>query len=72
MKKCFVYLRVSTAEQANEGYSIENQKRVCIEFAKIKGYHVEQVFIDDGKSGRTTDRPALQEMLKILNEKSNL
>ncbi|OGK41519.1 hypothetical protein A2954_00765 [Candidatus Roizmanbacteria bacterium RIFCSPLOWO2_01_FULL_37_12] len=68
MKNCFIYLRVSTLEQSNEGFSIENQKRTCIEFAKLKGYHVKQVFIDD-KSGRTTDRPALQEMLKIINKK---
>lgn len=65
MKNCFIYLRVSTEEQAKEGFSIENQKRACIEFAKSKGYHVKRVFIDDGKSARTTDRAALQEMLKL-------
>ena len=71
MKNCYIYLRVSTDEQAKEGFSIENQKRACIEFAKLHGFHVKQIFIEDGKSARTTDRPALQEMLKLINAKNN-
>src|SRR3989344_8273824 len=68
MKNCYIYLRVSTDEQAREGFSIENQKRACVDFAQMRGYHVKQVFIEDGKSARTTDRAALQEMLKAVRE----
>jgi site-specific DNA recombinase len=68
MKDCYVYVRVSTDEQANEGFSIENQKRACLEYAKTCGYHVKRVFHDDGKSARTTDRPAFQELLRTAKE----
>ncbi len=68
MKNCYIYIRVSTDEQANEGFSIENQKRACLDYAQMYGYHVKKVFEDGGKSGRTTDRPAFQELLKVVNE----
>ena len=69
MKNCFVYIRVSTDEQATEGYSLDNQKRACREYAVNKGYHVKGYFVDDGKSGRTANRPEFQEMLGKLKEK---
>ena len=68
MKTTYIYLRVSTDEQAREGFSIENQRKACVDFAQMRGYHVKQVFIEDGKSARTTDRAALQEMLKAVRE----
>lgn len=68
MKNCYVYLRVSTDEQANEGFSIDNQKRACLDYAQMYGYHAKSVFEDGGKSGRTTDRPAFQEMLRVVKE----
>lgn len=68
MKKASVYVRVSTEEQAKEGFSVDNQKRACEEHARNFGYQVLKVFIDDGKSGRTTERPAFQEMLKMAKE----
>lgn len=68
MLTCYIYLRVSTDEQATEGFSLENQKRSCVEYAKNHGYHVKHIFLDDGKSGRTTQRPAFQELLKAIDE----
>lgn len=68
MKNCYIYLRVSTDEQAKEGFSIDNQKRACVEYAQMYGYHVKRIFLDDGKSGRTTDRPAFQELLIAVKE----
>lgn len=69
MKNCFIYIRVSTDTQATEGYSLDNQKRACREYATNKGYHPKEIFVDDGKSGRTTVRPEFQEMLKKLKAK---
>ncbi len=68
MKNSYIYLRVSTDEQANEGFSLENQKRSCLDYAQMHSYHVKRVFEDGGKSGRSTDRPAFQELLKLLKE----
>ncbi len=68
MKNCYIYLRVSTEEQATEGFSIDNQKKACIDYAQMCGYHIKGVFKDEGKSGRTTDRPAFQELLEVIKE----
>ena len=38
MEKAVIYARVSSEEQAKHGFSIENQKRQCEEFADaLKG-----------------------------------
>lgn len=68
MKNCYIYLRVSTDEQATEGFSLENQKRACIDYAHNHGYHPKRIFLDDGKSGRTTHRPAFQDLLKAIDD----
>lgn len=68
MKTCYIYIRVSTDEQATEGFSIENQKRACKEYAINNGYHIKRIFVEDGKSARTTDRAAFQEMFSTLRE----
>ena len=68
MKTCYIYLRVSTDEQATEGFSLENQKRACTDYAASHDYHVKRIFLDDGKSGRTTQRPAFQDLLKNVEE----
>ena len=69
MNSCYIYIRVSTDEQAKEGFSIDNQKRACIEYCSLHNYTATNVFVEDGRSARTTDRPALQEMLKGLRDK---
>ncbi|MDP3973934.1 MAG: recombinase family protein [Candidatus Daviesbacteria bacterium] len=68
MKNAYLYIRVSTEEQAHEGFSIDNQKRACMEYAQMHTYHIKRTFQEDGKSARTTDRPAFQELLKELEE----
>ena len=49
MKKAVIYARVSSEEQAKHGFSIDNQKRQCIEFAERNGYYVDKIFIDEIK-----------------------
>lgn len=63
MEKSLIYCRVSTDEQANEGYSLDAQERFCKKFAEDRGYVVAGVFRDEGRSGTNLDRPALQDML---------
>lgn len=69
MKKACVYTRVSTAEQANEGYSIEEQERMCKAAIESKGWIYVKTFSDPGISGRTMDRPGLQEMMTAIRNK---
>jgi len=68
MTQCLVYCRVSTEEQADKGYSLDTQEKLCREFAERNGYRVAGVFRDEGKSGTTLDRPALQDLLAKCTE----
>ena len=68
MKVAF-YLRVSTEDQAKEGYSLEVQREYLESFAKCEGFVVFKVYQDDGISGYSKDRPALKELLKDAKEK---
>ena len=35
-----IYIRVSTKEQAEEGYSLDAQKRILQEYCKAKKYNI--------------------------------
>jgi len=67
MIDCYVYIRVSTEEQKKKGFSPDNQIRQCREYAELHKYHIKGIFDDSGRSGRTTDRPELQNLLKALD-----
>lgn len=43
MEKAVIYARVSSEEQAKHGFSIENQKRQCLEFAERNNYYVRRI-----------------------------
>lgn len=68
-----IYVRVSTEEQAQEGYSIRAQEQKLKDYSRIKEWGVYKVYIDDGISGKNIeDRPAVQEMITdIQNGKVN-
>jgi site-specific DNA recombinase len=61
--KCAVYVRVSTEEQAKEGYSLAAQTDKIIEFIRNKGWTHTEIYCDDGYSAASRRRPALQKML---------
>jgi DNA invertase Pin-like site-specific DNA recombinase len=66
--KAVIYLRVSTKEQAEEGYSIPAQAEACRRFIADQGWELADEYIDRGESARTADRPQLQAMLARLAE----
>ncbi|MCX5784124.1 MAG: recombinase family protein, partial [Elusimicrobia bacterium] len=62
--KIALYLRVSTEDQAKEGYSLEVQRETLEAFAKREGLEIYKIYSDDGISGYTSDRrPALAALL---------
>lgn len=68
---CLIYLRVSTKEQAKEGYSIPAQREACLKYIRDKGWILVDEYVDRGESAKTSDRPQLQEMLqRIRDDKS--
>ena len=46
-----IYTRVSTEDQAKEGYSLEVQREYLESFANREGYEVFKICSDDGISG---------------------
>ena len=58
-----IYVRVSTKEQATEGYSIGEQTERLQKFCDAHGWHIFQIYTDAGYSGADTSRPALQDLL---------
>lgn len=63
MKKVALYVRVSTARQDQEGYSIPLQKERLIAYCKAKGWVVAGVFVDPGHSGSSLDRPGIAALI---------
>jgi len=63
-----LYLRVSTEEQAKEGYSIASQRERLEAFCKSQGWEIYDYYIDDGFSGKDLNRPAVQRLLKDAKE----
>jgi len=64
MTKSAVYVRVSTDEQAKEGYSIRAQIDKLKNYVQIKEWGLYKVYADEGISGKNiTDRPAINELL---------
>ena len=61
-----LYLRVSTEEQAKEGFSLGAQKQALEDYCMIYDYVVAKVSTDDGYSGRNTKRPAYRLMLEEI------
>lgn len=61
-----IYCRVSTLEQKEHGYSIEEQERKLKQFCEINDWNVADVFVDAGFSGAKRDRPELQRLMNDI------
>ena len=61
--KVAIYTRVSTIEQAEEGYSISEQQDKLKKYCDIKDWKVARVYTDPGFSGSNTNRPSLQQLI---------
>jgi DNA invertase Pin-like site-specific DNA recombinase len=62
-----LYSRVSTDEQAERGTSLADQQRRTGAYCETNGWEVAEQFVDDGVSGATIHRPALQQLLRSAN-----
>lgn len=63
-----LYVRVSTQEQAKEGYSIEEQEDRLKSYCKAMGWKEYKIYKDAGYSGGNMDRPGLQEILHDIQD----
>ena len=64
------YVRVSTDEQAEKGFSIEYQKKYINEHCRIKRNELVKIYNDDC-SAKSFNRPAYKEMRAFAFKKSN-
>ncbi len=62
--RIILYVRVSTQEQAKEGYSIEEQIERLQKFCEAHKWIVVKIYTDAGYSGGNMDRPALQDLIR--------
>ena len=65
-----IYIRVSTEDQAREGFSLGEQEERLREFCKFKRYEIFKVYKDAGISAKSDKRPAYQEMLGDIKSKN--
>ena len=64
MPRVAIYTRVSTEDQAKEGYSLPAQKERLEAFCDAQGWDISDYYVDEGHSGRSTHRPAYQRMME--------
>lgn len=67
-KKAVGYIRVSTDMQADKGTSLDNQIARIQDYARSKGFILENIYQDAGYSGKNTNRPGFQAMFTRLKK----
>ena len=59
-----LYARVSTEDQAKEGFSLDAQIKRLEAYCRVRGWEVAGTYRDEGFSGRNTDRPEYTRMME--------
>jgi site-specific DNA recombinase len=64
-----IYVRVSTQDQAQHGFSIDAQEEALQNYAKALGYEIFKIYKDEGKSAKNLNRPEMNNLLKDAEER---
>lgn len=64
MRRAALYIRVSTQEQAQEGYSVGEQKERLIAYCKAQDWIIADIYVDGGYTGSNLNRPGMQHLIK--------
>ena len=65
-----LYIRVSTEDQAREGFSLPEQEKRLRDMCEYKGYEIYKLYKDAGISAKTGNtRPAFEELLQDIRDK---
>lgn len=65
-----LYIRVSTEDQAREGYSISAQKEKLTAYCVSQGWNIVGMYIDDGYSAKDLERPEMKRMIRHIKQGS--
>ena len=63
------YVRVSTADQANEGVSLDAQKSKIVAYCTLKDLNLSEIIEDAGISAKNLKRPGVQKVLTLARKK---
>ena len=63
MRRAALYIRVSTQEQAQEGYSVGEQKERLIAYCKAQDWIIADIYVDGGYTGSNLKRPGIQQLI---------
>ena len=69
MLRAALYLRVSTARQAEHDVSIPDQKRQGEAYCQQRGYQLVETFVEPGASATNDKRPEFQRMIEAGTSK---
>lgn len=64
--KAGLYIRVSSKQQADEGYSLEAQERKLKAYCELQGFTIGDIYKDEGISGKKVNRPELQRLMSDI------
>ncbi|NLK51371.1 MAG: recombinase family protein [Syntrophomonadaceae bacterium] len=67
--KAAIYIRVSTEEQAQHGFSLNEQREACHNKAVSLGAVIIREYADEGISGATLERPGLTALREAVQQK---
>jgi site-specific DNA recombinase len=67
--KAAIYVRVSTEEQAQSGYSINAQIEKLVGYCRLNGWEIAGQYVDDGYSAKDLQRPNIQRLIADAREK---
>ena len=63
-----IYVRVSTQEQAKEGYSVDEQLDRLRKYCEAHDWKLVKEYVDPGYSGAKLERPAITQLIKDVQE----
>lgn len=67
MLRAVIYYRVSTKEQT-KNLSRAVQEKACRDYCERGEYELAAIFVDEGESAKTIDRPRFQELLAFCTK----
>lgn len=63
-----IYVRVSTNDQAEEGYSIDEQIDKLKKYCEVKDWSVPTSYVDAGLSGSNLNRPGITKLIRDVKD----
>ncbi len=62
-----IYTRVSTEDQARDGFSLDAQEKRLKAYSAVRGWVIADIYRDEGFSGRTVNRPEYRRMFSEMD-----